>query len=506
MPGVRAVVTAGDLPHPMPRFGPVVPGPSACWRSARRSSSASRSPRSPPRPRRPPRRRPRSSGSTYEELPGGADRRRRRSTRPRRSCRTRHSREGSAGAHEHPARVALRLGRRRRGARPTASSRTTTRSRWSRTSRSSRTSSSPRPSTTASRSGARSSTRTCSSRGIAKLLGMPIAKVRVIAPDPGGGFGGKQHAEVRAAAGVPRAAHRPARAAGADARGDVPGGPPHRLPGAHAHRASTPTARSCSRTSQPTACSAPTPTSRVRVVSKATYLVCGPYRVPDARVHVRGAAVAHAAGTAFRGFGTPQVAWAVESQMDEAARRLGIDRLEIRLPQPRRPRRGGRAGRHAGRRRLGGVAAQGRRRDRLGRAPCRRVGAAASALGHQVVGDHRRLVRDRAAAHRRQRDGAWPARRTWARARARCSSQIAAEELGLPIEARRDRHGRHRHGAVRPADVGQPLDGLHGHRRAEGLPRRQGAAGGRWRSRRLRRAGRGRRRSATAPASSRPRR
>jgi CO/xanthine dehydrogenase Mo-binding subunit len=35
--------------------------------------------------------------------------------------------------------------------------------------------------------------------------------------------------------------------------------------------------------------------------------------------------------TAFRGFGTPQVAWAVESQMDEAARRLGIDRVEIRL-------------------------------------------------------------------------------------------------------------------------------------------------------------------------------
>ncbi|HXJ37779.1 MAG TPA: molybdopterin cofactor-binding domain-containing protein, partial [Bryobacteraceae bacterium] len=34
--------------------------------------------------------------------------------------------------------------------------------------------------------------------------------------------------------------------------------------------------------------------------------------------------------TAFRGFGTPQASWAVESQLDEGARRLGIDRVEIR--------------------------------------------------------------------------------------------------------------------------------------------------------------------------------
>ena len=32
-------------------------------------------------------------------------------------------------------------------------------------------------------------------RVIAGMLGMPLAKVRVFAPDPGGGFGGKQHAK-----------------------------------------------------------------------------------------------------------------------------------------------------------------------------------------------------------------------------------------------------------------------------------------------------------------------
>ena len=30
---------------------------------------------------------------------------------------------------------------------------------------------------------------------IAKVVGLPLAKVRVIAPEPGGAFGGKQHAK-----------------------------------------------------------------------------------------------------------------------------------------------------------------------------------------------------------------------------------------------------------------------------------------------------------------------
>ena len=33
----------------------------------------------------------------------------------------------------------------------------------------------------------------------------------------------------------------------------------------------------------------------------------------------------------YRGFGVPQVCWAYESQMDDMARRLGIDPLEMRL-------------------------------------------------------------------------------------------------------------------------------------------------------------------------------
>src|SRR5260370_4559869 len=74
-----------------------------------------------------------------------------------------------------------------------------------------------------------------------------------------------------------------------------------------------------------------------RVISKACYLMCGPYRVPRARIHARALLSHTPPATAFRGFGTPQVSWALESQMDEAARRLGLDRLQVRLKTLARP-------------------------------------------------------------------------------------------------------------------------------------------------------------------------
>ena len=67
-----------------------------------------------------------------------------------------------------------------------------------------------------------------------------------------------------------------------------------------------------------------------RVVSKASYAACGPYRTPHARVTARALLSHTTPSTAFRGFGTPQASWAVESQLNAAAAALGIDPLEIR--------------------------------------------------------------------------------------------------------------------------------------------------------------------------------
>ena len=67
-----------------------------------------------------------------------------------------------------------------------------------------------------------------------------------------------------------------------------------------------------------------------RTVAKASYAACGPYRTPHARIVARALLSHTTPSTAFRGFGTPQASWATESQLNEAAARLGIDRVEIR--------------------------------------------------------------------------------------------------------------------------------------------------------------------------------
>ncbi|MDO8119771.1 xanthine dehydrogenase family protein molybdopterin-binding subunit [Isoptericola sp. b490] len=68
-----------------------------------------------------------------------------------------------------------------------------------------------------------------------------------------------------------------------------------------------------------------------RVVAKGSYLGGGPYRWPALRTVARAVLTNTVPSTAFRGFGAPQVAWATESQMDAAARALGVDSLQIRL-------------------------------------------------------------------------------------------------------------------------------------------------------------------------------
>ena len=56
--------------------------------------------------------------------------------------------------------------------------------------------------------------------------------------------------------------------------------------------------------------------------------------MPAARIVARGVLSHTVPSTAFRGFGNPQVNWAVESNLDEGARRLGIDRLDDPAAQP----------------------------------------------------------------------------------------------------------------------------------------------------------------------------
>jgi len=167
-------------------------------------------------------------------------------------------------------------------------------------------------------------------RVIASLLDLPLSKVRIFAPDPGGGFGGKQHAkyepllafmalrsgrpvrlvltleetfqavrrgasEIRVRCGF----RRDGRLVFRDVDADY-------LIGAYADIAD-------------------------RTVAKGSYTSNGPYLTPAVRIVARSFLSNTTPSTAFRGFGNPQQIWAVESNMDEAARALGIDPVELRL-------------------------------------------------------------------------------------------------------------------------------------------------------------------------------
>ena len=142
-----------------------------------------------------------------------------------------------------------------------------------------------------------------------------------------------------------------------------------------------------------------------RVVSKASYAACGPYRTPHARVIARALLSHTTPSTAFRGFGTPQASWAVESQLNEAAAALGIDPVEIRRRNVPRKRRGVHSRRHAGGRRLGQRARQ--RGGAIGwTEPLPANRGRGISLGLEELVDRVGVVCDRAAALRRQRVGA----------------------------------------------------------------------------------------------------
>jgi carbon-monoxide dehydrogenase large subunit len=67
------------------------------------------------------------------------------------------------------------------------------------------------------------------------------------------------------------------------------------------------------------------------VVKQATCAAAGPYRIPHVRLVGYCVYTNKVTAGAYRGYGTPQVTWAYESQTDMIARRLGMDPLEFRL-------------------------------------------------------------------------------------------------------------------------------------------------------------------------------
>jgi CO/xanthine dehydrogenase Mo-binding subunit len=164
---------------------------------------------------------------------------------------------------------------------------------------------------------------------LAELLDLPLSKVRIFAPDPGGGFGGKQHPKLE-----PLVSYMAMKT-----------GRPVRLIMSleetfqAVRRASTRVRVRLGLTSDGDMVFTDVETNFLigayvdigdRVAGKSSYVAAGPYRVPAVKIVGRTIFSHTTPTTAFRGFGVPQITWARESTLDEAALELGIDRLEIR--------------------------------------------------------------------------------------------------------------------------------------------------------------------------------
>jgi CO/xanthine dehydrogenase Mo-binding subunit len=164
---------------------------------------------------------------------------------------------------------------------------------------------------------------------LAKMFDVPLARIRVVVPHLGGGFGSKTYAKLEPlAATLARAAGRPVRLAASvpEAFQTVRRCASRVALRVGFRRDGTLVAIECDADYDVGAYADIGP----RVVQKGTYTATGPYRVPHVKLASRAVYTNTTPGGAFRGFGVPQLAWALESLFDVAAERLGRDPVELR--------------------------------------------------------------------------------------------------------------------------------------------------------------------------------
>lgn len=167
-------------------------------------------------------------------------------------------------------------------------------------------------------------------RVVAEAVGLPIAKVRVIATEMGGAFGGKGYPKFEPLmAFLALRAGRPVRLAMSLAESFLMGRRASSV--VRMHTGFRTDGRLVFNRSQADYLIGAYADITERIVSKAAYVGCGPYGVPNLDVTARAVFSHTIPATAYRGFGAPQYLWALESQMDRAANRIGLDRVQIRL-------------------------------------------------------------------------------------------------------------------------------------------------------------------------------
>ena len=177
-----------------------------------------------------------------------------------------------------------------------------------------------------------------STQGVARVqmytavsLGLPMSKVRVIAPRIGGGFGGKcEFTNQPITALLAQATGRPVKLT-FSREDDMTmmkrrhGGKIYMKTGAT--RDGILVARDCRIILDGGAYADESP----EVSPVAAFFSQGPYRIPNMRVEAWSVYTNLSRASAFRGFGNPQATFASESQLDDLADKLGMDPMQLRL-------------------------------------------------------------------------------------------------------------------------------------------------------------------------------
>ncbi len=166
---------------------------------------------------------------------------------------------------------------------------------------------------------------------LAEIFDMPSGRVRVVVVGIGGGFGGKLRVGVEhIAALLARQARRPVKVALGMDEEFLAAHPRHAMRiflRTAVRRDGIIVAKEALATLDAGAYSGSSP----GLTSVATLLLAGPYRIPHLQIVARAVYTHKQNFGSFRAPMGPQCAFAVESQMDMIARRLGLDPLEFRL-------------------------------------------------------------------------------------------------------------------------------------------------------------------------------
>ncbi|MGI8973823.1 MAG: xanthine dehydrogenase family protein molybdopterin-binding subunit [Gaiella sp.] len=167
---------------------------------------------------------------------------------------------------------------------------------------------------------------------VAATLGMNESKLRVVAPDVGGGFGSKLnvYAEELLAVALARRLKRPVK--WTEERSE------NYLATTHGRDFVTEYTLAAARDGTITACRAKVQAAMGAYLQLVTpgipilgaWIYAGPYAIPNYSVEITGVFTNTTPTDAYRGAGRPEATYVIERTMDALAAELGIDRVELR--------------------------------------------------------------------------------------------------------------------------------------------------------------------------------